>query len=70
MEVEIEENREVGFEKRSTYAIRVLVSPSIKAIVGGVETTLWEPDNISVFEPTGSDGLEWSIPVKEFEGGL
>ena len=37
---------------------------SIGAVVGSVEATFREPDDVSGLEVTGSGSLEWTIPVQ------
>ena len=55
---------------KTTYLVRILVRPTVNTVVRSVQTTLGEPDDITVLKRAGSDGVEWSIPVQEFVGPL
>jgi hypothetical protein len=39
--------------------------PAVNAIVRGVQTTFWEPDNVSGLKVASSYSLEWAIPVEQ-----
>lgn len=54
----------------STNLIWLGVGPPVDAVVGGVEATFGEPDDISGLEGTRTNGLEWAIPMKSFSGNL
>lgn len=48
------------------HLIGVLECPAVDAVVGSIQTTLREPDNVTVLEAAGADGVEGAIPVKGF----
>ena len=52
------------------YLVGVLESMTIDTVVGSVQATFGEPDDVTGLETACSDCLEWSIPVKSFFGNL
>jgi hypothetical protein len=40
-------------------------SPTINAVVGGIQTSFREPYDITSFKTTCSDCFEWAIPVQQ-----
>ena len=53
-----------------TDLIRVSIDPSVDAVVGGVEATFREPDDVPILESTSTDGLEGAIPIEGFPSDL
>ena len=50
--------------------VRVLERPTVDTVVGSVQTTFREPDDVSVLEISGANGVEWSIPMQCFSCDL
>lgn len=54
----------------NTDLIGMLESPSIDTVVGSIEASLWEPDDVTGREASRSNGLEWAVPMKGLPGHL
>ena len=52
------------------YLVGVLESMTIDTVVGSVQATFGEPNDVTGLETTCTDCLEWSVPVKSFFGNL
>lgn len=52
------------------YLVRVLVRPSVNAVVRDVQSSLGEPLNVPMLERPGHDGRVRTMPVKVLLGHL
>jgi hypothetical protein len=52
------------------YFVWVLERPTVKAVVGGIDSTLGEPGNVTIFEGTGANSLKLTVPIEGFFCGL
>ena len=53
-----------------TYPVGVLVCPSIDAVIGSIQGTLREPDDVSCFKSSSPDTVEGAVPVQGFSRNL
>lgn len=53
-----------------TYLVRELVRPTIDTVVGSVQASFWEPDDVPCFKCASSDILEGTIPMQGLSRNL
>lgn len=56
--------------KNKAHRIGFRVCPTVDAVVGSIEATFREPDDVSVLEAACPDGFERAAPVKHLIRGL
>jgi len=48
----------------------VFECPAVNTVVGSIETTLGEPDDIALNKRARPDGSKWAVPVEGLSGNL